>query len=43
MSKIIVLIFVAAVIVLCWYSCKVSDDSKDYFINDDNIDNNKEE
>lgn len=43
MSKIIILIFVAAVIVLCWYSCKVSDDSKDYFINDDNVDDNKEE
>ena len=43
MSKIIILIFVAAVIVLYWYSCKVSDDNKDYFINDDNVDDNKEE
>ena len=42
MSKIIILIFVAAIVFLSWCCCKVSGDSGDYFMNDD-VDNNKEE
>ena len=42
MSKIIMLIFVAAVVVLAWCCCKVSCESDDYFMNDD-VDDIKEE
>ena len=42
MSKIIILIFVAAVVVLSWCCGKVSGDSDDYFMNDD-VDDIKEE
>lgn len=36
MSKIIVLIFVAAIVFLSWCCCKVSGDCDDYFINNFN-------
>ena len=42
MSKIIILIFVAAVVVLSWCCCKVSGDSDNYFMNED-VDDIKEE
>ena len=42
MSKIIVLIFVAATMFLSWYSDKISDDCNNDFT-DDLYDDNKEE
>ena len=42
MSKIIILIFVAAVVVLSWCCCKGSGERGDYFRNDD-VDDIKEE
>lgn len=42
MSKIIILIFVAAIVFLSWCCCKVSGESDDYFMNDD-VDDIKEE
>lgn len=42
MSKVIVLIFVAAMVFLAWCCCKVSGDCDDYFT-DDLYDDNEEE